>query len=158
MRCCAHIIYLIVRDGLSELKDLISRIRNIRKYVRSSPQRERRFKECVEKEGIICKSSLCLESLDVPTRWNSTYLILRTTLKFRKAFERWNDDDPLLRLKLSGEPPTVQIRWMLEVFADFLDIFYQATLKLFDSSYVIANRTSLKFCAIESFICKACPL
>ena len=29
-------------------------------------------------------------SLDVPTRWNSTYLMLDTAEKFEKAFERFD--------------------------------------------------------------------
>ena len=65
MICCAHIINLIVKDGLSEIKYSVFRIRDVVKYVRSSPQREQCFKACVEKERITCKSSLCL---DVSTR------------------------------------------------------------------------------------------
>ena len=65
MRYCAHIINLIVRDGLSEIKESIFRIRDVVKYVRSSPQREQRFKACVVSEGITCKSLVCL---DVPAR------------------------------------------------------------------------------------------
>ncbi|KAK3210740.1 hypothetical protein Dsin_015446 [Dipteronia sinensis] len=33
--------------------------------------------------------------MDVPTRWNSTYLMLETALIFQKTFERMADDDEL---------------------------------------------------------------
>ena len=85
MRCCAHIINLIVCEGLREAHDLIVSIRNAVKYVKSSPSRLQKFKECASHEKIECKS---IVFLDVPTRWNSTYLMLETALKFQKAFER----------------------------------------------------------------------
>lgn len=31
--------------------------------------------------------------LDVPTRWNSTYMMLITTLEFRQVFPRYSDRD-----------------------------------------------------------------
>ena len=36
MRCCAHVLNLIVRDGLAEVKESVVAIRNDVKYVRSS--------------------------------------------------------------------------------------------------------------------------
>ena len=34
-----------------------------------------------------------LVALDVPTRWNSTYLMSELALKFQKAFDRMEEDD-----------------------------------------------------------------
>uniref|UniRef100_A0A0D3AH72 DUF659 domain-containing protein n=1 Tax=Brassica oleracea var. oleracea TaxID=109376 RepID=A0A0D3AH72_BRAOL len=36
MRWCAHILNLIVKDGLAEVKESVVAIRNVVKYVRSS--------------------------------------------------------------------------------------------------------------------------
>ena len=47
--------------------------------MRASPARFEKFQECVENEKIKAK---CLLSLDVPTMWNSTYLMLDCALKF----------------------------------------------------------------------------
>ncbi|KAK3204270.1 hypothetical protein Dsin_018316 [Dipteronia sinensis] len=47
--------------------------------------RLQKFKSCAEKEKISSNKLLCL---DVPTRWNSTYLMLDSAEKFQKAFER----------------------------------------------------------------------
>ena len=79
VRCAAHILNLVVKDGLCEINDSIVRIRHAVKYVRSSPSRNQKFKHCVEKEKIDSESLLCL---DVETRWNSTYLMLEAALKF----------------------------------------------------------------------------
>ncbi|KAI4331750.1 hypothetical protein L6164_016707 [Bauhinia variegata] len=78
MRCCAHILNLIVMDGLKDMHDSVVKIRNTMRYVRASPTRLQRFKSCVEDEKLECKS---LVSMDVPTTWNSTYLMLDTALK-----------------------------------------------------------------------------
>ena len=50
MRCIAHIINLVVSDGLKEYNDSIARVRGVVKYVRQSPSRLQKFKECVDIE------------------------------------------------------------------------------------------------------------
>ncbi|XP_054784012.1 zinc finger BED domain-containing protein RICESLEEPER 1-like [Prosopis cineraria] len=90
LRCSAHILNLVVNDGLKELKDTFESIRNAIRYVRSSPACLQRFKDVCELEMLDSKSIICL---DVSTRWNSTYLMLDVALKFQKAFERLEDED-----------------------------------------------------------------
>ena len=58
--------------------------------MRSSSARTDAFKLCVEKEKVECKK-ICI--LDVPTRWNSTYLMLSTALELRKAFDRLAEEE-----------------------------------------------------------------
>uniref|UniRef100_A0A3Q7HLV0 HAT C-terminal dimerisation domain-containing protein n=1 Tax=Solanum lycopersicum TaxID=4081 RepID=A0A3Q7HLV0_SOLLC len=87
VRCMAHILNLIVQDGLKEIGPSIKKVRQMVKYVRSSSSRARNFLKCVEMQKIECDKML---SLDVPTRWNSTYLMLDTAEKFEKAFERFD--------------------------------------------------------------------
>lgn len=53
MRCNAHLLNLIVRDGLNEVRDFIIRIQNIVRYVRSSPARAKTFQSCIEREDCI---------------------------------------------------------------------------------------------------------
>lgn len=87
LRCCAHIINLVVKDGLEEHFDSISRIRNAVRYVRSSPSRYDSFLDSVAKVKSDCKRKPCL---DCETRWNSTFLMLETAEKYADAFERYN--------------------------------------------------------------------
>ena len=74
MRCATHIINLVVTDGLKEIDLSVARVRAAVKFVKNSPARITRFKKCVELEKVKSKAFL---SLDVPTRWNSIYLMLR---------------------------------------------------------------------------------
>ena len=82
IRCCAHILNLIVGDGLKEIDASIARMCEAVRYVKFSPNGNQTFRSFMERLDI---ESKCLLSLDVPTRWNSTYLMLDTAKKFKKS-------------------------------------------------------------------------
>jgi hypothetical protein len=90
MRCAAHILNLVVHEGLKDLGDCVTNIRSAVRYVRSSPERMSKFKDCIEQEKIKCKNMVCL---DVPTKWNSTYLMLSTAEKYQRAFDLLGEDE-----------------------------------------------------------------
>ena len=83
MRCCAHILYLIVGEGLKEIDASVAKACEAVRYVKFSPNRNQTFSYFMERLGMVSKSLL---SLDVPTRWNSTYIMLETTENFEKVF------------------------------------------------------------------------
>ncbi|KAE8732018.1 hypothetical protein F3Y22_tig00002255pilonHSYRG00010 [Hibiscus syriacus] len=89
VRCCAHILNLVVQDGLKKWNSSISKIMNAIIYVRASPGRMDKFRSCIKEARLLDKS---IVQLDVPTRWNSTYLMLenwetaRCLVKFLKIF------------------------------------------------------------------------
>ena len=152
MRCCAHILNLIVGDGLKEIYTSIARVRDVVRYVRSSPNRFEIFKQCAEKQKINCKSLLCL---DVPTRWNSTNQMLEAACKFENAFVRMEEDDTnfkyhYLDYDIGGDEitnirgitsalPTKQDWDNCRVLVKFLKLFYNATKRFSGSLYVISN-------------------
>jgi len=109
-------------DGLKEQNSAISNVRNVVRFVRSSPQRALKFKECVEISRITCKKSLCL---DVSTRWNSTYLMLEAAEKFQTAFEKLEGEDSgyLEWFGPAGAPTPddwEKVRAFVSFFKDFL--------------------------------------
>ncbi|XP_038889294.1 zinc finger BED domain-containing protein RICESLEEPER 2-like [Benincasa hispida] len=120
VRCCAHILNLIVCDGLQDINDSLVRIRDAVRFVRSSPARLTTFKKCIKKENIDSKSMLCL---DVPTSWNSTYLMLEAAVKFEKAFERLEDYETVYMNK--EEKPTTRDWEIARIFTNFLLVFYE---------------------------------
>ena len=139
MRCYAHILNLIVQDGLKDLNESIVKIRNIVRYVKSSPNRFEKFKACVEREKIQSKNLLYL---DVSTRWNSTYMLLESAQKFVTAFERMEEDDRhFLRY---FEDPSNGLPWVLNwenvrLFTKFIGMFNKANLRFSRSFFVTTN-------------------
>ncbi|XP_038896277.1 zinc finger BED domain-containing protein RICESLEEPER 2-like [Benincasa hispida] len=134
VRCCAHILNLIVCDGLKDINDSLVRIRDAVRFVRSSPARLATFKKCIKEGNIDSKSILCL---DVPTRWNSTYLMLEAGVKFEKAFERLEDYDTIYINE--EEKPTTRDWEIARIFTKFLLVFYEVTVRLSGYLYVTSN-------------------
>ena len=73
------------REGLKEIDAYVAKVRETVRYVKSSPNRNQTFRSFMEMLGMESKS---LFYLDVPTRWNSTYIMLETAEKFEKLFLR----------------------------------------------------------------------
>jgi hypothetical protein len=80
--CAAHIINLIARDGIATISKVITNIRTLVVIVKSSLQQQEAFLKHAAEFGIAERGL----SLDVATRWNSTYLMLADALHFKKAF------------------------------------------------------------------------
>ncbi|KAH0743325.1 hypothetical protein KY290_031318 [Solanum tuberosum] len=161
VRCMAHILNLIVQDGLKEIGPSIKRVRQMVKYVRSSSTSTRNFLKCVEMQKIECDKML---SLDVPTRWNSTYLMLDTTEKFEKAFERFDLYDDNFNSFLATdvcEDGSIAGSIQYEDWANvrnitkFLEKFYDLTLKVSGSRYVTCNVHFEDICELDAYL-KVC--
>ncbi|KAH9779204.1 BED-type domain-containing protein [Citrus sinensis] len=142
VRCCAHILNLIVVSGLGELHASVTVIRNAVKYVRSSSMRLRTFKQCAEQ--VNCPKGIVV--LDCPTRWNSTYLMLMTALKFQAAFDRMAEVDKPYEAYFAEKennvrrvgPPGPDDWESAERIVKFLKVFYDATL-LFSASLSVTS-------------------
>nr|KAJ0223032.1 hypothetical protein LSAT_V11C200064300 [Lactuca sativa] len=78
VRCCAYILNLLVKDGLSNIDFVIKEVREAVKYINSSEAR-------LHDRKLL---------LDVPTRWNSTYDMLSIALKFKDVFPRYAEYEP----------------------------------------------------------------
>ncbi|KAK9935412.1 hypothetical protein M0R45_022515 [Rubus argutus] len=154
LRCCCHILNLIVRDGMEELGSSIDGIRNCVKFIRSSPARLEKFRKCAAKEKIEYKGSIV--PLDVCTRWNSTYFMLDIAMKFKKAFVRLLDEDQqfenYFEERVSGKkrdgPPSNEDWDKAARLVKFLKIFYDATLQFSGTKVVTANQPLLWMCTI----------
>ena len=64
MRCIAHVLNLVVNDGIKDISESIRKVREAVRYIRNSPARFRNFKEIASYLGVESKKSICL---DVPT-------------------------------------------------------------------------------------------
>jgi hypothetical protein len=118
-RCAGHVINLIVKDGLKFVEPIVENIRESVKYIRSSQSRKQMFKEIIAQEGIKSKR---WSSLDMTTRWNSTFLMLERALALRKAFDSLELQDHKYTFAPSFE------EWQkADVLCRVLKGFYDAT-------------------------------
>ena len=106
-------------------------------------------------------------SLDVPTRWNSTYLILDCALKFVRAFDRLEEEDEHYKLYFyeadeNGEKPIGPPNYLdwenAKTFVKFLGIFYEVTLRFSRSLFVTSNTYFHELISIEDQLQQLCSV
>ncbi|KAL8506688.1 hypothetical protein ACS0TY_017547 [Phlomoides rotata] len=131
IRCCAHIINLVVQDGLEDIDKVVTKIRESIKYVRGSQMRKQVFLECVGMVSLFTKKGL---RQDVPTRWNSTFFMLDSALYYQKAFMHLQLRDP----NYVHCPSSIE--WeKVEKIRSFLGLFYEVSNMFCGSKYPTSN-------------------
>ncbi|CAN1764157.1 Putative AC transposase, partial [Linum perenne] len=151
MRCVAHIINLIVTDGLTELGVSVRRVREVVKWITSSSAREISFNVAVNAMSIVCKKKMCL---DVPTRWNSTYLMLQSAIPYERAIVLFKDlnktyVDELNQKRHDGlmlGPPTFEDFEKVKRMVEYLHRFYLLTNLVSGTSYVTSHLFFKEMC------------
>lgn len=90
VRYCAHLLNLVVQCGLEHIKDFIHGIRESLKYIKSTSSRKTEFETSLAQLGFASKQELVL---DVSTRWNSAYHMVRAAKEVRPAFKHYEKID-----------------------------------------------------------------
>jgi hypothetical protein len=90
VRCCAHIINLVVTDGTATISHLMANVRESVKYIKKSVSRLFKFVEICRNLAMTIGEGL---KLDVTTRWNSTYNMLKTAIAYKDALDSYADND-----------------------------------------------------------------
>ncbi|XP_031106328.1 zinc finger BED domain-containing protein RICESLEEPER 2-like [Ipomoea triloba] len=135
MRCIAHILNLVVQDGLKYADESVKRVRDAVRWVRNSPARLQKFRELADLIGVEAKSTL---HLDVPTRWNSTYIMLNTAIEYQRVFDMLAETDPSFSADLDDVPCFLD--WSsVESLVKLLKTFYEMTVRISGSLYVTSN-------------------
>lgn len=141
MRCAAHILNLIVQDGLVIIKDCIEKVRDSVIFWTGSPKRRQKFDEVVRQVRVSCTKEL---ALDVKTRWNSTYLMLSTALVYKDVFFRLNQRESSYNCMPSEQ------EWSLaKDICEKLELFHTVTELFSGTTYPTANVYFPKVCEIK---------
>lgn len=141
MRCSAHILNLIVKDGLDEIKAGVGKVRDSVAYWTATPKREERFEETARQLRNPNTKKL---GLDCVTRWNSTYLMLETALLYKDGFTRLSHKEPQYKTLPSPE----EWEFAKEVCGK-LKPFYKATEIFSGTKYPTANTCFINICEIR---------
>lgn len=150
VRCANHILNLVARDGLAQISDAVSGIKAFVLAVKSSPQLEEDFYKCATECGLPKSKGL---HLDVQTRWNSTYYMLRDALFHRKAFDRLHEID---KKKFDKFAPTAAEWEMALTLCRCLKKFDDLTKLLSGNQYPTTNLFYKGFCEIKALISGWC--
>jgi hypothetical protein len=147
MRCCAHILNLIVKDGLEVVKDGIERIRDSVGFWVATPKRKEKFELTASQLKIPYTKNLVL---DCPTRWNSTYKMLEVAILYEDVFKRLAVRVRAYRPCL---PTTLQWKFAKDICKK-LKIFNSITEVFSGTKYPTSNEYFPKICQIKEAIHK----
>jgi hypothetical protein len=124
-RCACHIINLIVKCGLKRLNPYLDSFRTAIVFLNASNQHIAAFK------GYCVVVNVCPRKfgIDMAVRWNSTYLMLKPLVPYKKTFGVFMDTN---YPRKPGEPNLLtNSHWyVVEKLLEFLELFYDATVTL----------------------------
>lgn len=147
VRCCAHTLNLIVKEGLSVIDVAVEKVRDLVKYIEHSEGRKRRFMQCCAD----CGSDFKLQLLpDVPTRWNYTYLMLRRALCAKVPLDLFASRESNMVIVISLD------EWnSIQSICDFLEPFHEITELFSGSCYPTANLYLANIVSFDKLLCNA---
>ena len=141
MRCCAHILNLIVKEGLEVIKESVEKIRESVSFSTATPKRLEKFVETA------CQLNICSDNKlvhDCKTRGNSTFLMLSTTIDYKDVFPRLSHREPQYKYVLND------LDWNLaKEICERLDLFYEVTEIFSGTKYPTSNLYFQNICEIK---------
>ena len=143
VRCIAHVLNLVVQDGLKMADSAVKKLQENVRRVRGSPARLVKFRDLANTFNVMDTCSLCL---DVPTRWNSTYMMIRNALPYKTVFEHFDDHDASFKGDL-GDSVLKDYDWVyFESFLPLSKTFYEMTIRISGSLYITSNSYLPEIC------------
>ncbi|RVX16881.1 putative AC transposase [Vitis vinifera] len=141
MQCAAHVLNLIVKEGLDVIEVEIEKICESVAYWSATPSRMEKFEDAARQLRIPCNKKL---SLDCKTRWNSTYLMLSIAITYKDVFPRLKQREKYYMVVPSEE------EWnMAKEICGRLKLFYNITELFSGRNYPTANTFFIKVCEIK---------
>jgi hypothetical protein len=153
VRCVAHVVNLAVQEFLGELKaedatvnpnpdrgvatqtadeSSIIKLRRAVRWIRSSPQRSDHFESMCKRCKVPKKKKAILDS---PTRWNSTYFMIKRAIELREPLSL------MMEVMKEEHPGLSDSDWeLLEVAGQVLGIFEEGTRWLCAANYPTLNK------------------
>ncbi|KAF7133236.1 hypothetical protein RHSIM_Rhsim09G0082900 [Rhododendron simsii] len=141
MRCCVHILNLIVKDGLDVIKMGIEKIMDSVAYWTTSPKREEKFEETVRQLNVTSTKKL---GLDCAARWNSTFLMLQIALLYKDVLLRLSKQDAQY-----NSLPSERVWGFARDICQKLKFFFKVTELFSGTKYPTTNQCFPNICDIR---------
>ncbi|KAL2905793.1 putative AC transposase [Bienertia sinuspersici] len=132
IRCAAHILNLIVQKGLQMIDASVKKLREVVRFIDSSDARLSAFDKAI----LDCGDRTSFRGklvLDVTTRWNSTYNMIRRALDAKEAIDLFILRERELEMIFDEEWETIGN------ICDFLEPFYDITELFSGTQYPTSN-------------------
>jgi hypothetical protein len=146
VRCACHILNLVARDGMAVISGTIKNIKKLVLAVKGSPLQWEELMKRAAECGLDTSKGI---ALDVSTRWNSTYMMLRDALYYKHAFL---GSRPRIVVSMRKSLPLL-MSMALTIF-QCLKKFYDLTETLSGTSYPTINMFFRGFCDIKDLLDK----
>ncbi|XP_048138038.1 zinc finger BED domain-containing protein RICESLEEPER 1-like [Rhodamnia argentea] len=131
VRCVATVLNQMVWDTLESLGEVIHKIRESIRYLKSSQAMLEKFNKLAQQESI--DTEKCL-TLDNSSRWDSTYRMLEVALEYKSAFSLLREEDRLFTVCPSD------VEWeRAGAVTGFLNVFLEIMNDFSRSRYATAN-------------------
>nr|XP_028957589.1 zinc finger BED domain-containing protein RICESLEEPER 2-like [Malus domestica] len=141
MRCCAHILNLIVKDGLEVIGGGIEKIRESVVYWTTTQKRKEKFEEAARQLKLPGTKKMVL---DCKTRWNSTFLMIQSALIYKDVFPRLKQRESQYKCL-----PDDRDWEMAREICEKLKLFYNVSELFYGTKYPTTNLYFPKICEIR---------
>lgn len=149
IRCAADVLRLLVEDVMDALREVIHKIRDSIRYIKSSQIMQGKFNEFAQQVGIDNNERSLF--LDCPLRWNSTSGMLETVLAYKAAFAMMQEHDPAYTMALTDE----EWEWAGSV-GRYLKLFVEITNLFTSNKCSTANLFFPDICEVHQELINWC--
>jgi hypothetical protein len=125
---------LICKAGFEIINPTVHKVRECVKYIQGSTSQKHKFQEIIQQLYPTADHSPKLPKVDTCTRWNSTYLMLKTCFELKRAFESLTQQDQ----EYTFAPTSEEWEKVRKVYG-LLKVFFDATVVVLGSFYPTAN-------------------
>ncbi|KAL9238582.1 hypothetical protein vseg_012982 [Gypsophila vaccaria] len=129
--CYARVISRLAQEALSSMSEVVGKVRDSVKFVKSSESREGTFKKLTQQLQVPCTKNLVLDHRD---KWDSTYHMLSTACELKEVFSCLDTSDANYNFAFPMDD------WKsVKSLCAYLKLFYDSTNILTAETYPAAH-------------------
>jgi hypothetical protein len=129
--CYARVLSRLAQDALSATGDIVMRIRESVKYVKTSEAHDEKFTELRQQLQVPSTKDLII---DDQTKWNTTYQMLVAACELKEVFACLDTSDPVYKIN-----PSIDDWQKADILCTYLKLLYDAANILTGPSYPPAH-------------------
>lgn len=129
--CLAHVLSRLAQDAFGLMRDIISKIRDNVKYVKTSESHEEKFIEIKQQLQVPSTMELLV---DDQSKWDSTYHMLVAACELQEVFTCLDTSDPDYKIT-----PSIDEWKQVEILCTYLKCLFDVANVLTSPTYPTAN-------------------